>query len=112
MVDTLTQKDLMMVGNDAVYTLGNEAFYKCNSLQKMELDHTCLDSIDESAFQGCSYMEEISIPSSLLNLGDGAFLDCKALTTVDLSNTKITEVGYHGHLWLRPVYFEPHSPPI
>ena len=42
-------------------------------------------AIGESAFEGCSGLSQISIPSSVKTVGNYAFKDCTALTSATLS---------------------------
>ena len=39
-------------------------------------------SIEELAFEGCSFLTSITIPNSVTNIGKGAFVGCKTLTSI------------------------------
>lgn len=53
-----------------------------------------ITTLVSNAFNGCSSLAEIALPSSLTSIGNGAFNDCKSLTrVVNLENTKVTHTG-------------------
>lgn len=53
----------------------------------------CLQRIEEDAFRSCTKLQGISVPSSVVSIGDSAF-EGSGLTHLDLSNTQITTVSY------------------
>ena len=48
--------------------------------------------IDEMAFLGCSGLTNITIPDSVISIGDSAFFGCKGLTSVTIG-TSVTSIG-------------------
>ena len=60
------------------------AFFEAESIQSVSLPDT-LVSIGDSAFSGCSDIKEIIIPNNVTLLGKSAFIGCSNLTKVTLS---------------------------
>jgi len=55
-------------------------------------------SIGDDAFQSCSGLASIEIPSGLLTIGDYAFANCSGLTSIEIPNsvTSIAEYAFWG----------------
>jgi hypothetical protein len=51
-----------------------------------------VSSIDFSAFQGCSGLTTLTIPSSVTEIGSSAFYNCSGLTTLTIPSS-VTEIG-------------------
>ena len=63
---------------------------ECSKLTKIGAEATSTSSAGSNyVFGYCDNLEEVKFPSSLTFIGDHSFYQCYALTTVDLSNTKI-----------------------
>ena len=43
---------------------------------------TLEDAIEDRAFQGCQYIDSISLPNTLTKIGEWAFMDCDSLTEI------------------------------
>ena len=54
--------------------------------------YTSDDVIGESAFEGCSGLTSLTLPSSVTKIGDWAFRDCSGLTSLTLSSS-VTSIG-------------------
>lgn len=54
--------------------IGSEAFYDCKNLEDITFSST-LESISTNAFKNCSSLTNISLPSSIKRIYQGAFLD-------------------------------------
>ena len=50
--------------------------------------------IDVNAFQDCTVLTSITIPSSVTGIGDLAFLRCRALSSVNIIGSSINSIGY------------------
>ncbi|WP_026524057.1 MULTISPECIES: leucine-rich repeat protein [unclassified Butyrivibrio] len=49
--------------------------------------------IAEEAFAGCTKVKEIKLGRNVEIIGNGAFKNCKNLTTIDMSASKVTKIG-------------------
>ena len=79
---------------DSVTEIGNDAFYRCTSLSKVQLSNG-LTKIGNSAFSGCINLTEITIPDSVTKIGNYAFRDCKSLTEITIPDS-VTEIGNYA----------------
>ena len=64
-----------------VTTIGREAFYRSNNLNKIRLSDN-IKTIDPYAFNSCANLSEIIVPKSLETVGSGAFSNCAKLNKV------------------------------
>lgn len=55
-------------------------------------------SIGNSAFDGCSGLTSVIIPSSVTRIGDNAFTNCTGLTSVTIIGNSITTIGAQAFL--------------
>jgi len=62
--------------------IGSRAFYRCEQLRNVELFEGLVDI--EYAFEQCTSLEHITLPSTLRCIGYGAFEGCTNLITVGL----------------------------
>ena len=65
----------------ACYTIGNSAFYGCTRLEEVELPSS-LVSVSALAFYNCTSLESVVIPAGTQSIGDSAFRYCSALEYV------------------------------
>lgn len=71
-------------GNEyMVTTIGNYAFYKCNSLTSIFIPEG-ITTIGKYAFSGCMKLKSLSLPESLTSILDGAFRNCSDLSVVSI----------------------------
>jgi hypothetical protein len=84
------QPDLMLE------QIGKEAFFGCRSIQQLQLPCSvrvimprtfkgCLASIHEYAFAYCVAMEEIQIPSTIVQINKYAFVGCTSLQRIEFN---------------------------
>ena len=67
--------------NIPVTTIGERAFYYCNSLTTVTIgENSQLTTIGISAFYNCSSLTSIIIPDSVTSIGNSAFSFCSSLT--------------------------------
>jgi hypothetical protein len=84
------------IGNDAVMTIGNDivsisiqrishsCFRQCSKLSQLTFEDGCsLSSLGESAFEGCSVLLSIRIPSSITTISARCFMNCSGLSTLE-----------------------------
>ena len=74
-----------------VISIGDSAFYGCNSLSEIVISSS-VTSIGDSAFLWCSSLSEIVIPSSVTSIGDSAFLWCSSLSEIVIPSS-VTSIG-------------------
>jgi hypothetical protein len=72
------------VVHPAVKVIGGSAFWGCRQLRSVEL-YEGLERIDKGAFQLCTSLERITIPSTVKVIGWQAFISCSKLRSVELS---------------------------
>ena len=61
--------------------IGNQAFDGCSSLTSLTLPSS-VTSIGESAFSGCSGLTSLTLPSSVSSIGESAFSGCSGLSSI------------------------------
>lgn len=76
---------------NANHYLYNKVFQNCSSIKKVTIGS--LIAILNNVFQGCTSLKEIVLPSTLDQIGVGAFYGCTALEEVDLTTTSVTALG-------------------
>lgn len=79
---------------NACQTLGNYAFFECESLKEITLPEG-LTSIGVRAFYGCIRLWSIKLPNTVTTIRELAFANCDALTTVDFGQT-LTQIGINA----------------
>lgn len=57
----------------SVVSIGRKAFMNCTKLTSLDLSRTSVASLMESAFDGCSSLSSILLPSTLTSIGQYAF---------------------------------------
>ncbi len=83
-----------IVLTDACQTLGDYAFFECESLKEITLDEG-LTSIGVRAFYGCSSLWSVKLPNTLTTIREVAFFGCDALTVIDFG-TGLTSIGINA----------------
>jgi hypothetical protein len=53
----------------------------------------CIYRLDDNVFNGQTYMSAVTIPSTVVEVGDWAFSSCQSLPTVSFPATALTELG-------------------
>ena len=88
----LTQVDIA----DTVRSIGNYAFYNCWLLSNVVLRNG-ITSIGDWAFYYCR-VTDITLPASLISIGEGAFSGCNKLEQIIIPNsvTSIGELAFGG----------------
>ena len=59
-----------------------------------------LAEIDYGAFEGCSSLSSVEIPSSVTEIGDCAFSGCESLSSVEFGGTMAQWDAVKGKMWL------------
>ena len=83
--------------NTSYDKLGYFAFEGCSSLTSLTIPSS-VTSIGSSAFEGCSSLTSLTIPSSVTSIGSSAFEGCSGLTsfTIPSSVTEISSGAFEG----------------
>lgn len=76
-----------------VTSIEKDAFRHCNKLESITMPNSII-SIGNFAFYVCSSLTSITIPDSVTNIGFEAFGVCSNLTSIKLSQNIITIDGY------------------
>ena len=64
----------------SVITIGKEAFFYASLTELIFEEGSKLETIGESAFEGCSEISSVKIPNSVKIIGKQAFYNCESLT--------------------------------
>lgn len=56
-----------------VTTIADQAFQGCTALESINLAESCVETLMEYAFSGCTSLKTVTFPSTLTEIGQGAF---------------------------------------
>ena len=76
---------------NSVTSIGDRAFFACNSLSEVVIPNS-VTSIGDGAFSFCSSLAEVVIPNSVTSIGGYAFFGCSSLSEVVIPNS-VTSIG-------------------
>ncbi len=79
-----------VVIKDGITSIGNYAFYDCDSLTSVNIGNS-VTSIGDYAFYDCN-ISSITIPNSVTSIGVGAFYSCTSLTSITIPYS-VTSIG-------------------
>ncbi len=82
---------------DSVTTIGNDAFYDCDSLTSITIPDS-VTTIGNYAFAYCDSLTSITIPDSVTTIGNDAFYDCDSLTSITIPDS-VTTIGDDAFAW-------------
>ena len=74
-----------------VTSIESQAFEGCSSLTSIEIP-SGVTSIGSQAFEGCSSLTNIEIPSGVTSIGAYAFINCSGLTNIEIPSS-VTSIG-------------------
>ncbi len=77
---------------DSVTSIGDRAFYDCDSLESIVIPDS-VTSIYHEAFYRCDSLESIVIPDSVTSIGNAAFIGCHSLESIVIPDS-VTSIGY------------------
>ena len=94
-----------VIFSEDVEEYGDRAFQNCTELDSFPLDG--IIDIGEYCFAGCA-ITHLNIPNSLKYIGDGAFADCRLLTTVTVGTgaKRISDQMFQDCIELESVVIE------
>jgi hypothetical protein len=75
----------------SVTTIGDYAFYDCESLTSIELPASVTE-IGDYAFYACKSLTNVKLPASVTEIGQWAFYSCTSLTSIELPSS-LTTIG-------------------
>ncbi|MDD6483769.1 MAG: leucine-rich repeat protein [Clostridiales bacterium] len=84
-------KDLKSVNTAKAVSLGESAFSGCTGLEEIVMEPQ-LVSVGTSAFKDCTALKSVTIPDTVTKLGEGVFSGCTALYEVNYSSA-LGEIG-------------------
>ena len=90
-------KNSIIPTDGSVTSIGHFAFEDCSSLTSITIP-SGVTSIGQGAFYDCSSLTSITIPDSVTSIGNGAFASCSCLTSITLpdSITCIVDAAFHN----------------
>ncbi len=90
---TLMYKNALLTGLDdlteSITKISSYAFQNCTFLSEVKLPST-IESIEDGAFNGCSGIKKVTIPANTTRLGEGVFVGCKGLKTLVIEDAETT----------------------
>ena len=89
---------------DSVTAIGNSAFWGCSSLEQINIPDS-VTRIGDDAFEGCKSLRQINIPDSVTSIGHSAFEGCSSLRQIYIpdSVTSIGDSAFNGCTSLREI---------
>jgi len=96
---TVARSDLDNLGYDSencefnVTSIGNSAFEGCTNLSSVSIPSS-VKVISAGAFRECS-LSSITLPNSVTSIGSSAFRGCSGLTSVTIPNS-VTSIGEYN----------------
>lgn len=85
---------LKSVDLTGVTSLGEDAFYYCTALERMEIPGS-ITELKGSVFGGCAALTSVSLPQGLTSIGEGCFYNCVQLSEVEIPES-VQSVGNYA----------------
>ena len=82
-------------------SIGSAAFSNCKSLENLAFSQSTFTNVPSKAFYGCSALAKITLPDTLTTIGGYAFYACYGMPQLDLSNTALTTLENYALYQMR-----------
>ena len=83
--------------------IGNHIFENCVFLQNITIPNSVI-SIGHYAFSGCSSLKNLTIPNSVTKIGESAFSYCSSLINLTIPDS-VTQIGYMAFRGISRIYY-------
>ena len=113
-IETKTKSLILGCGStiipDNIESIGEVAFYKCNTLENITIP-SGVKFIGREAFSSCNSLRKVIIPNGVESIELGTFSGCISLSNVTIpdSVTSIEWYAFSGCISLTKVYYEGNS---
>lgn len=82
-------------------SIGSAAFSNCKALENLDFSQSTFTNVPSKAFNGCSALTKITLPNTLTTIGGYAFYACYGIPQLDLSNTALTTLENYALYQMR-----------
>ena len=82
-------------------SIGSAAFSNCKALENLDFSQSTFTDVPSKAFNGCSTLAKITLPNTLTTIGGYAFYACYGIPQLDLSNTALTTLENYALYQMR-----------
>ena len=82
-------------------SIGSAAFSNCKALENLDFSKSTFTNVPSKAFNGCSALAKITLPNTLTTIGGYAFYACYSIPQLDLSNTALTTLENYALYQMR-----------
>lgn len=82
-------------------SIGSASFSNCKALENLDFSQSTFTNVPSKAFNGCSALAKITLPDTLTTIGGYAFYACYGMPQLDLSNTALTTLENYALYQMR-----------
>lgn len=82
-------------------SIGSASFSNCKALENLDFSQSTFTNVPSKAFNGCSALAKITLPNTLTTIGGYAFYACYGIPQLDLSNTALTTLENYALYQMR-----------
>ena len=82
-------------------SIGSASFSNCKALENLDFSKSTFTNVPSKAFNGCSALAKITLPNTLTTIGGYAFYACYGIPQLDLSNTALTTLENYALYQMR-----------
>ena len=82
-------------------SIGSATFSNCKALENLDFSQSTFTNVPSKAFNGCSALAKITLPDTLTTIGGYAFYACYGIPQLDLSNTALTTLENYALYQMR-----------